>query len=53
MSLDSLTLQQLIERTAQGDHACFAQVYSRTQAHLFGVALRMLGREQAAEDVLQ
>ncbi len=53
MSMDSLTLQQLIERTAQGDHACFAQVYSRTQAHLFGVALRMLGREQAAEDVLQ
>jgi RNA polymerase sigma-70 factor (ECF subfamily) len=53
MSLDSLTLQQLIERTAQGDHACFAQVYARTQAHLFGVALRMLGREQAAEDVLQ
>jgi len=53
MSLDSLTLQQLIERTAQGDHACFAQVYSRTQAHLFGVALRMLGREQAAEDALQ
>ena len=53
MSMDSLTLQQLIERTAQGDHACFAQVYARTQAHLFGVALRMLGREQAAEDVLQ
>ncbi len=53
MSLDSLTLQQLIARTAQGDHACFAQVYARTQAHLFGVALRMLGREQAAEDVLQ
>ena len=53
MSLDSLTLQQLIARTAQGDHACFAQVYARTQARLFGVALRMLGREQAAEDVLQ
>ena len=53
MSLDSLTLQQLIARTAQGDHACFAQVYARTQAHLFGIALRMLGREQAAEDVLQ
>lgn len=53
MSLDSLSLQQLIERAAQGDHACFAQVYARTQAHLFGVALRMLGREQAAEDVLQ
>jgi RNA polymerase sigma-70 factor (ECF subfamily) len=53
MSLDNLTLEQLIARTAQGDHACFALVYARTQAHLFGVALRMLGREQAAEDVLQ
>lgn len=53
MSLTSLTLAQLLERTARGDHACFAQVYERTQAHLFGVAVRMLGREQAAEDVLQ
>lgn len=47
------SLQELITRTAQGDHAAFAQVYERTRAHLFGVAVRMLGREQAAEDVLQ
>ena len=47
------TLQQLLARTAGGDHAAFAQVYERTHAHLFGVAMRMLGREQAAEDVLQ
>ncbi len=53
MSLDSLSLADLLQRTAAGDHACFAQVYARTQAHLFGVAVRMLGREQAAEDVLQ
>jgi RNA polymerase sigma-70 factor (ECF subfamily) len=47
------SLQQLLERTGGGDHAAFAEVYRRTQAHLFGVAVRMLGREQAAEDVLQ
>jgi RNA polymerase sigma-70 factor (ECF subfamily) len=46
-------LQQLLAATARGDHQAFEQVYHRTHAHLFGVALRMLGREQAAEDVLQ
>jgi RNA polymerase sigma-70 factor (ECF subfamily) len=54
MKLDSgPSLQELLERTAAGDHAAFAAVYERTHAHLFGVALRMLGREQAAEDALQ
>jgi RNA polymerase sigma-70 factor (ECF subfamily) len=47
------TLQELLARTAAGDHAAFARVYERTQSHLFGVAVRMLGREHAAEDVLQ
>jgi RNA polymerase sigma-70 factor (ECF subfamily) len=47
------TLQELLALTARGDHAAFAEVYRRTHAHLFGVAIRMLGREQAAEDVLQ
>lgn len=46
-------LQELLERTGRGDHAAFAEVYRRTEAHLFGLALRMLGREQSAEDVLQ
>ena len=53
MNEDGHTLQALLARTAQGDHAAFAEVYRRTHAHLFGLALRMLGREQAAEDVLQ
>ncbi|MBX3658644.1 MAG: RNA polymerase sigma factor [Ramlibacter sp.] len=53
MATEPLSLQELLARSARGDHACFAQVYERTQAHLFGVAVRMLGREQAAEDVLQ
>ena len=47
------SLQQLLAQTARGDHAAFAEVYRRTHAHLFGVAVRMLGRDQAAEDVLQ
>jgi RNA polymerase sigma-70 factor (ECF subfamily) len=53
MHPDSNALKDLLSRTAEGDHAAFAGVYDRTHAHLFGVALRMLGREQAAEDVLQ
>ncbi|RYF43655.1 MAG: sigma-70 family RNA polymerase sigma factor [Comamonadaceae bacterium] len=53
MHPDSDSLQDLLARTARGDHAAFARVYERTHAHLFGLALRMLGREQAAEDVLQ
>ena len=53
MQTEGPSLQELIARTGAGDHAAFAEVYRRTQAHLFGLALRMLGREQAAEDVLQ
>lgn len=47
------SLQDLIARAARGDHTCFAQIYERTHMHLFGIAVRMLGNEQAAEDVLQ
>ncbi|HSI52349.1 MAG TPA: RNA polymerase sigma factor [Ramlibacter sp.] len=53
MTNDGPGLQELLAMTASGDHAAFAVVYQRTHAHLFGVALRMLGREQAAEDALQ
>ncbi|MEO5669833.1 MAG: sigma-70 family RNA polymerase sigma factor [Ramlibacter sp.] len=53
MQPDNASLQELIARTAQGEHEAFAQVYERTNAHLFGLALRMLGREEAAEDALQ
>jgi RNA polymerase sigma-70 factor (ECF subfamily) len=49
----SPTLQALLADAGRGDHAAFALVYERTHAHLFGVALRILGRPQAAEDVLQ
>jgi RNA polymerase sigma-70 factor (ECF subfamily) len=47
------SLQELLAQTARGDYAAFAEVYERTHAHLFGLALRMLKREHAAEDALQ
>lgn len=53
MKLDTLSLQELIGLTADGNHASFAQLYARTHTHLFGVAVRILGNGQSAEDVLQ
>jgi RNA polymerase sigma-70 factor (ECF subfamily) len=53
MKLDTRSLQELISLAAQGNHASFAQLYARTHTHLFGVAIRILGNGQAAEDVLQ
>lgn len=50
---DSRSLETLIAAAARGDHACFARIYERTHRHLFGVAVRILGQGQAAEDVLQ
>lgn len=50
---DTRSLEALIAAAARGDHACFAEVYERTHLHLFGVAVRILGQGQAAEDVLQ
>ena len=47
------SLQLLIASAARGDHTAFSLVYERTHAHLFGVALRLLGEGQAAEDALQ
>ncbi|CAN7372408.1 sigma-70 family RNA polymerase sigma factor [Variovorax sp. LjRoot84] len=53
MNRNILNLQQLIAQAARGDHAAFAEMYERTHVHLFGIALRMLGQRQVAEDVLQ
>jgi len=50
---DTRSLQALIAGAGQGDHGCFADIYERTHTHLFGVAVRILGQGQAAEDVLQ
>jgi len=53
LDADTRSLQALIAAAAQGDHASFARIYERTHTHLFGVAVRILGQGQAAEDVLQ
>ena len=53
MSPDSTSLQTLLAQTAQGDHASFAVLYQRTHVHLFGMAVRILGQGQLAEDALQ
>ena len=46
-------LEELLSAAGRGDHDAFSEVYARTSAHLFGVAVRILGRNQAAEEVLQ
>ena len=46
-------LSQLLAQCALGDQAAFADLYRQTSAKLFGVALRILKREDWAEEVLQ
>lgn len=46
-------LPGLMRRTAAGDHAAFAELYQATSAKLFGIALRICGRREIAEEVLQ
>jgi RNA polymerase sigma-70 factor (ECF subfamily) len=53
MASDAHSLEQLLTLAAQGNHACFADIYKRTHEHLFGVAVRILGQGQVAEDALQ
>ena len=53
MKLDTPSLETLLAQAAQGNHASFAAIYQRTHTHLFGVAVRILGQGQVAEDALQ
>jgi RNA polymerase sigma factor (sigma-70 family) len=48
-----LELQQLIHLTARGDKTAFATLYEQTAAKLFGIAMRIVGQKQDAEEVLQ
>ena len=50
---NSATLENLLARVGLGDRVAFRQLYSSTSSRLFGVALRILGRRDLAEDVLQ
>jgi len=42
-----------MRRTATGDKSAFGELYHSTSAKLFGVALRICGRREIAEEVLQ
>jgi RNA polymerase sigma-70 factor (ECF subfamily) len=46
-------LPELMRRTGRGDKSAFADLYRATSAKLFGVALRISGRREIAEEVLQ
>jgi RNA polymerase sigma-70 factor, ECF subfamily len=46
-------LGDLLSRSALGDREAFARLYQATSAKLYGVALRILRREDWAEEVLQ
>ena len=46
-------LVALLAACAKRDHSAFSRLYSRTSSKLFGVALRILRREDWAEEVLQ
>lgn len=46
-------LSMLLGQTGIGNHRAFADLYRMTSSRLFGVALRMLRREDWAEEVLQ
>lgn len=46
-------LKQLLAACARRDNAAFSELYDKTSSKLFGVALRILKRDDWAEDVLQ
>lgn len=46
-------IERLLGRVALSDRAAFAELYDRTSAKLYGVALRVLKDRSLAEDVLQ
>jgi RNA polymerase sigma-70 factor (ECF subfamily) len=46
-------LTEWLARVALRDRAAFERVYRATSAHLLGVAFRILGRRERAEEVLQ
>jgi RNA polymerase sigma-70 factor (ECF subfamily) len=51
-----LSRQQLVEalgRVAQGDQDAFKAVYAATSLKLYGIVVRILGRRDLAEEVLQ
>lgn len=50
---DGSELSPLLPAIAAGDRGALASLYRRTSAKMYGIALRVLGDEGAAEEVLQ
>src|SRR5262245_60848974 len=50
---DAATLQGLLSRVALGDRKAFRALYDATVPSLFGVAVRILNRQDRAEEVIQ
>lgn len=46
-------LAWLLEAVAKGDEAAFERLYAATRAKLYGVVLRILRRQDVAEEVIQ
>ena len=53
MPLSRQDLIEALERTAGGDLAAFKTVYAATSLKLYGIVVRILGRSDLAEEVLQ
>ena len=53
MLKSSTDLVPLLGRVAQGDRAAFAIVYQATSPKLYGIVLRILGRRDIADEILQ
>jgi RNA polymerase sigma-70 factor (ECF subfamily) len=51
LRLREAALAALVARAAQGDHQALAALYDETSALVYGLALRILRDQQAAEDV--
>jgi RNA polymerase sigma-70 factor (ECF subfamily) len=51
--LTQAELVELLAAVARGDVAAFEQLYGATRAKLYGVLLRILGRPELADEVMQ
>lgn len=51
--IEAASDESLVERARAGDQAAFDTLVRRHQAHVYGLALRMVGKPEAAEEILQ
>lgn len=53
MRVSRETLTSALERVAVGDKAAFETLYAATSAKLYGIIIRILGRPDLADEILQ